>query len=84
MKPTDVSTNLRKIAAAIDASKSPSPELVAGDIRKILAAMEETALPKPNAGKSMLKDFLDQANEALESGDEAAFKAAVGKLSKHG
>ena len=39
MKPSQTAQTLRKIAAAIDASKSPDRRLVARDLKKVLAAV---------------------------------------------
>lgn len=44
MKPTQVSSQLRKIAAAVDNSTRPDPRLVTKAIRKIVAAMAAFSL----------------------------------------
>ncbi len=43
MKPSELSSTLRHIAAAIDKSKSPKRELVARDLKQVLAAIEDTS-----------------------------------------
>jgi hypothetical protein len=49
MKPSDLSQELRRIAAGIEKSKSPSKELVLKDIRKLVAAVggQVNVLNKP-------------------------------------
>lgn len=49
MKPSELSKELRRIAAAIDSSKNPSRELVLKDIKKIAAAVggQVNVLNKP-------------------------------------
>ena len=53
VKPSDVSNRLRQIAAGIDKSKSPKPELVASDLQEVLDVLENpeatTAEPPPAA-----------------------------------
>jgi len=43
MRPSDVSKELRRIAAGIDRSEKPRPDLVGRDLRVVLSAMEDTA-----------------------------------------
>ena len=43
---------------------------------------QQQALPKSQGGHSMLKKFLEDAEKALEKGDDAAFKGALEKLQK--
>lgn len=83
MKPTEVSTELRRIASKISNSTNPSRELVSEAIRNVLAQLTVAALPKSNTGKQMLSGFLDEAKQALESGDDMAFKGAIEKLWKN-
>jgi hypothetical protein len=40
MKPSELANSLRRIAAAIDASKKPDRRLVARDLKKILSAIK--------------------------------------------
>lgn len=40
MKPSQVSTKLRQIAAAIDNSENPCRDLVAADLRRIVASVD--------------------------------------------
>lgn len=42
MKPSQLSSILRRIAAAIDNSKSPSRELVAEDLRRVISNLIPT------------------------------------------
>jgi len=46
MKPSQVASKLRRIAAAIDNSKNPRPDLVAADLRRIVANMPPDAILK--------------------------------------
>jgi len=81
MKPTDASKNLRKIAAAIDASTSPDRGLVARDLRTVLASVEGTAAPVAGAapghpGKEFDPNEYYSPGESVESffswlGDES-------------
>lgn len=43
MKPSEVSSILRRIASAIDKSKNPKRELVARDLKRVLAVLDETS-----------------------------------------
>jgi hypothetical protein len=45
---------------------------------------QQEALPQSGTGKNMLKKMLDDAQKALEAGDEAGFKGALEKALKHG
>ena len=83
MNPSDIANSLRQIATAIDNSKKPSRALVAKSLKKVLATMEAEALPQSNAGKGMLKKLLEDANKALDSGDDMAFKSVLEKLTKN-
>ncbi len=47
MKPSEAAETLRKIAAAIDNSKSPDKARVASDLKKVLAAVEAAPAPAP-------------------------------------
>jgi|HubBroStandDraft_6_1064221.scaffolds.fasta_scaffold421227_2 hypothetical protein len=44
MKPSQVSSILRRIAAKIDASKRPDPKLVSRDLKRVIIGMESPAL----------------------------------------
>lgn len=87
MNPKMVSATLSEIADKLDRSKNPSRSMVAAELTKVLTALEspmqQTALPQSNTGKSMLKKLLDDAEKALESGDEGAFKKALESLTKN-
>jgi len=50
MKPSQTAQTLRKIAAAIDASKSPDRRLVARDLKKVLAAVGGLGGEFPDGG----------------------------------
>lgn len=41
MKPSQVSTKLRQIAAAIDNSKNPRRDLVAADLKRVIIAVDD-------------------------------------------
>lgn len=45
---------------------------------------QQEALPQSSGGKQMLNKFLEDAKKALESGDDAGFKANLEKALKHG
>ena len=91
MNPSEVSNTLRKIASMIDNSKRPLRHLVAEELNKVVsqldaepqvapvAQQEQQALPKSNSGKSMLQKMLADAGEALEKGDDSAFKSLLQK-----
>ena len=89
MKPSETSNVLRQIAAAIDNSKQPDKRLVVADLKKVIANMEavgqqeQVAIPKSDAGKGMLKKFLEDAQKALEKGDDSGFKGALEKALKN-
>lgn len=82
MDPNKIASALRNIADRIDASKQPSRSAVATSLKQVLSSIEKEALPQSNAGKGMLKKLLEDANKALDSGDDSAFKAVLEKLSK--
>lgn len=50
MNPSQVSSELRRIATAINNSQNPSRERVLADLRRVLAAMDETAGMEHEAG----------------------------------
>jgi esterase/lipase len=95
MNPSQVANVLRKIAGAIDNSKQPDKRMVIADLKTVIAQMQQgqqqqqqqgqqqqQALPKSQGGMSMLKKFLEDAEKALEKGDDGAFKGALEKLQK--
>jgi hypothetical protein len=103
MEPNQVSEVLRKIAGAIDNSKTPDKRLVVADLKTVIAQIQQTgqqeqqqqqgqqeqqgqqdqqgqqqqALPKSQGGKGMLKKLLDDAQKALDSGDDSGFKKSL-------
>lgn len=60
MKPSQLSNNLRRIAARIDNSKNPSRILVARELRRVLAAMD---LGNPGEYMAKLTTY-DEMNNA--------------------
>jgi hypothetical protein len=98
MTPNQLVAALRQVAAKIDNSKNPDKNLVTKELTTILAAItaeqqqtseqqqtaeqQQQALPQSNTGKGALKRYLKDAEAAVDSGDEAAFKAAIDKLMK--
>jgi hypothetical protein len=89
MGPKQTAEHLRQIASKLDRTSKPNKDLVIKDLRWVLANMdaappqEQVALPSSGTGKQMLTKMLEDAKKALESGDEAGFKALLEKLSQH-
>jgi len=99
MGPKQTAEHLRQIASKLDKSSTPNKALVIRDLKFVLANMTNTgeqeqqqqqsqqqqeALPKSGAGLGMLKKMLEDAQKALDAGDEAGFKGALEKALKHG
>ena len=75
MKPSDTSKSLRKIAAAINASKSPDRRLVARDLKKILASVEFDPNEYYSPGESV-EDHFDFLNDVSKvSGSQLLWHA---------
>jgi hypothetical protein len=71
MKPSQVSQELRRIAAALDNSKKPRSDLVAKDIRKILGSLE------PKTGPYGVKIEKFNLDEYVDPSDKSAYPYGV-------
>lgn len=72
MTPEQISQNLRRIAAAIVASKNPSRKLVAADLRRVLASIGPlwvTVIPAEN--KALVFRTKEEAGAAATENDGA-------------
>lgn len=83
MTPQKLSRQLARIASSIEHTPNPSKGEVTRKLTSLLASLNQEAMPSSSAGKKMLKHFLDEAGQALDDGDEAAFKKTMEKISKH-
>jgi len=82
MTPSQVSAELRRIAARIDASESPSRSLVAKDIRRLLAVMADD--PEFSAVRSLIKKLGDAIETKSEGELEDLLKneEAIARLTR--
>jgi len=69
MKPSELSRNLRSIAAKIDASRKPDRTLVSRDLKRVLIAMSRTALPQREK-RSPDNRSDDTINAVMDASDE--------------
>ena len=82
MKPSEVSGLLRRIAAAIDNSKSPDRRMIVADLKKVVAQISETAMPASKGGMDMVQKYIDDLKKAFEAKDDGAFAKALEAVEK--
>lgn len=73
MKPSQVSTKLRQIAAAIDNSKNPRRDLVALDLKKLVKDIHKKYLGGLTEENQELKDIIDNLVESAERAEKLQF-----------